>query len=86
MSPYRSNLYIVFHIIMTICAVYISMMLTNWGSPNIRDTKLNKYLPSNTSLWIQIIASWIGYLFYVWTIVAQRIFPDRNFGGEQVQN
>lgn len=84
MSPYKSNLYIAFHIIMTICAIYISMMLTNWGSPNINDTKLNKFLPSETSFWIQIIASWIGYVFFIWTVVAQKVFPDREFGGHQV--
>lgn len=79
MEPYKNNIYIAFHGIMTISSIYVAMLLTNWGSPNINDTRLNKFQPSNTSFWLQVVASWIGVLVYIWTIVAQRIFPDRNF-------
>ena len=79
MRPYKTNIYVAFHGIMTISSVYIAMLLTNWGSPNINDTRLNKFDPSNTSFWLQVVASWIGVLIYAWTIIAQKFFPERNF-------
>lgn len=83
LSDYKNNIYIAFHFVMIICAVYISMMLTNWGSPKINDTGLNKFIPGWTSFWIQVVASWVGALVYIWTIVAQKIFPDREFMDEE---
>jgi len=79
MKPYKTNIYVVFHGIMTVASVYISMLLTNWGPPNINDTRLNKFEPSNTSFWLQVVASWLAVLVYIWTLVAQKIFPDREF-------
>lgn len=83
LKNYKNNMYIAFHIIMVICSIYVSMMLTNWGSPKINDTSMNKFLPSLTSYWIQIIASWVAILVYIWTILAQKIFSDREFRGEE---
>ena len=79
MKPYLTNIYVAFHGIMTVGSIYISMLLTNWGSPNINDTRLNKFEPSNTSFWLQVVASWIAVLVYIWTIVAQKVFPERDF-------
>ena len=79
LKPYKTNIYIAFHGIMTVGSIYIAMLLTNWGSPNINDTTLNKFQPSNTSFWLQVVASWLGVLMYIWTIVAQKLFPERDF-------
>lgn len=79
LKTYKTNIYVVFHAIMTICSIYIAMLLTNWGSPSINDTQLNKFQPSEASFWLQVVASWFGAFLYVWSIVAQKLFPERNF-------
>lgn len=53
MAIYKSNNYVVFHIIMFITVVYMAMMITNWGAPSINDsTTVNAYQPSDMSYWV----------------------------------
>ena len=34
-----------------------------------------------SSFWIQASAQWICLIMYSWTLVAPKLFPDRDFGG-----
>ncbi|KAM3136549.1 hypothetical protein pb186bvf_011352 [Paramecium bursaria] len=75
--PYQSNQYVVFHILMIIISMYLAMMITNWGAPNITAQTKDAYQPSNISYVIKIIMCWSSGLVYIWTLVAPRLFPDR---------
>ncbi|EAR88825.1 TMS membrane protein/tumor differentially protein (macronuclear) [Tetrahymena thermophila SB210] len=80
LRPYiYSNTYIIFHIVMLTSSVYGSMLLTNWGSPDMNASTFNMYKPSESSYWVKIVVSWASSLLYIWTLVAPSIFPDRDF-------
>lgn len=62
---------------MVLGSVYISVLLTNWGAPVINSKKWDAYLPSDTSMWVKLICSYVSTGLYIWSLVASRIFPDR---------
>ncbi len=77
---YRSNTYIIFHFIMMVLSVYGVMLVTNWGNPNF-DNPISFTIssPSPSSYWINVGVAWVTALLYIWTLVAPRLFPDREF-------
>eukprot|EP00825_Cyclidium_porcatum_P027403 TRINITY_DN29470_c0_g1_i1.p2 TRINITY_DN29470_c0_g1~~TRINITY_DN29470_c0_g1_i1.p2 ORF type:complete len:108 (-),score=15.60 TRINITY_DN29470_c0_g1_i1:159-482(-) len=79
LKAYKGNSFIVFHFIMTIVAIYIAMLLTNWGSPRVDSDSQHAYQPSKTSYWVKIIMSWISSALYIWTLIAPKLFPNRKF-------
>jgi len=65
-----------FHLIMLSAALYMAMLLTNWGtgtdSGSTRSTGL-------TSLWIKVATQWLTYLLYLWTLIAPVVCKSRDF-------
>ena len=57
---------------------WFAMALTGWGSiqsgGNVVDPLVGK-----TNMWIIIGTQWLALGLYLWTLVAPRIFPDRDF-------
>ena len=62
---------VMFHASMATGSVYMSMLLTNWG------TVAGKQ--SAAQMWVSIISQWISMLLYGWTLIAPRCCPDREF-------
>ena len=62
-------------------SVYGVMLVTNWGTPDFQNSKnLSEiFQPSELSYWMKISASWISTVIYIWTLIAPRVFPDRDF-------
>jgi serine incorporator 1/3 len=60
-----------FHASMATGSVYMSMLLTNWG------TVAGKQ--SAAQMWVSIISQWISMLLYGWTLIAPKCCPDREF-------
>lgn len=60
-----------FHIVMATGSVYMSMLLTNWGTVSGHK--------SEAQMWVSIASQWISMLLYVWTLVAPRFCPHREF-------
>lgn len=78
--------YWIFHFIMMIAAIYLAMLLTDWGSnpdPSITNTTsaTSDGAPTEgkTSMWVKTISQWLANLLYIWTLCAPRLFPDRDF-------
>lgn len=74
----------IFHIIMSMAGMYLSMLLTNWGTP--ADTTgassgpaLNPEL-SEASMWARIGSQWAIWALFIWTLVAPMCCPNREFG------
>mmetsp|Transcript_15437 Transcript_15437/g.27284 ORF Transcript_15437/g.27284 Transcript_15437/m.27284 type:complete len:405 (+) Transcript_15437:329-1543(+) len=67
-----------FNIAMMLIAMYWCMVLTDWGNV---DRSASGASPTNgkIAMWMNITASWICTLLYGWTLVAPRVFPDRDF-------
>jgi hypothetical protein len=84
-----------YYLVMLLMAIYISMMLTNWGtSTTLQVMPANgtaaeaaeaqmepgTYNASLASAWIQMATSWICSILYLWTLIAPKLCPGRDFG------
>ena len=56
----------IYHLTLSLTTLYIPMVLTNWGGD-----------PNNT--WVKIITSWICGIIYIWSLIAPKICPSRDF-------
>ena len=63
---------------MCIASIYLAMLITNWNSysPTTTTTELRA---SNFGFWVRVVMSWLTALLYIWTLLAPRVFPDRDF-------
>lgn len=76
-----------FHCIMAACAMYMAMLLTNWGSNNIateieaNDDGLSgqAYDLSKESMWIKFVSQWVTMLLFSWSVVAPVVCTGRDF-------
>jgi len=60
-----------FHMVMATGSVYMSMLLTNWGTVSGHK--------SDAQMWVSIASQWISMSLYVWTLLAPRFCPSREF-------
>jgi len=59
-------------------ACWTAMTLTHWGAIQTRGSIANPSA-SNVAMWIVIASQWLALLLYLWTLIAPRLFPDRDF-------
>ena len=64
----------------------MSMVLTDWGVPgssvpasDSSGAAATTYSVGYASAWLQMSANWICCLLYLWTLVAPKCLPDRDF-------
>jgi hypothetical protein len=74
----RKVLFIVIAIYITI-AGYYAMVLTNWATLQSTDATLSNPKTGTVALWLQATGQWIALILYSWSLVAPRLFPDRDF-------
>lgn len=74
----RSNGYIYFHLIMLASAMYMSMLLTKWGTHSATGQSADAD-DSSESLWFMVSTAWVTSILYIWTIVAPYFCVDRDF-------
>jgi len=69
-----------YHLIMTLCSVYMAMLLTNWGdSEDAEPTR--RYNLGVASAWVQVAANWTCSLLYLWTLIVPYLCRhQRDFG------
>jgi hypothetical protein len=63
---------------LAIVTCWFSMALTGWGSIQANGTVTNPQV-GRVNMWIIIASQWVALLLYVWTLVAPKLFPDRDF-------
>eukprot|EP00826_Nyctotherus_ovalis_P044250 TRINITY_DN4769_c0_g1_i1.p1 TRINITY_DN4769_c0_g1~~TRINITY_DN4769_c0_g1_i1.p1 ORF type:complete len:438 (+),score=96.10 TRINITY_DN4769_c0_g1_i1:107-1420(+) len=70
-----------FHLLMTFVAFYFSMVLTNWGAPNIGSSE--KHYRGFSKRWLgfgmKLTAQWVATLIFVWCLIAPKVCPNRDF-------
>jgi len=71
---------VLFHFLMAFASLYYSMVLSNWGSPVVDGRKApygfsSDYLAKS----VIFISQWIGILFFIWTLIAPRVCPNREY-------
>ena len=57
---------------------WFSMALTSWGSIESGGDAANPQI-GNVSMWMIISSQWFALTLYLWTLIAPRLFPDRDF-------
>jgi serine incorporator 1/3 len=62
---------------MLLGVMYIGMVLSNWQTAS---NSVAQSLQGNEFVfWLKTTISWFTTLVYLWTLVAPRLFPDRDF-------
>lgn len=64
------------HFYMCLAVIYVGMLITNWNSADILSGELS---PSGFGFWVRLIICWVSFLLYVWTMIAPRVCPSRDF-------
>lgn len=54
------------------------MVLTNWATLQA-NSQISSPKNGDAAMWLQAAGEWIAILLYVWTLVAPKLFPDRDF-------
>lgn len=80
-ADYENNSYIKFHGFMVLFSIYICPVFTNWGHASISNNTWNyDNSTSAAPYYLKILVAVFTLLLYMWTIVAPKIFPEREFG------
>ena len=63
---------------LTVISCWMAMSLTSWGEIAGEGEPANPQV-GRVGMWIIIGSQWIVLTLYLWTLVAPRLFPDRDF-------
>ena len=66
------------NVILVIVTCWYAMALTAWGSYDKGGNSANPEV-GRVSMWMMISSEWLCLTLYLWTLVAPRLFPDRDF-------
>jgi len=61
---------------MCLASIYVGMLITNWTSASIITGEL---ISSDFGFWVRAILSWATTVLYIWTLIAPKVFPQRDF-------
>jgi hypothetical protein len=67
------------NIILATIACWQSMVLTNFGEISADGTAANPQV-GRAGMWVIISSQWLALSLYLWTLVAPRLMPNREFG------
>eukprot|EP00475_Leptophrys_vorax_P006624 TRINITY_DN14114_c0_g1_i1.p1 TRINITY_DN14114_c0_g1~~TRINITY_DN14114_c0_g1_i1.p1 ORF type:complete len:452 (-),score=115.01 TRINITY_DN14114_c0_g1_i1:81-1436(-) len=66
-----------FHFVMVLASMYMGVVIAGWSTYLYDDDSTG----GSTGEWIIIITQWLTFLLYIWTLIAPKLFPDRDFSG-----
>jgi hypothetical protein len=61
---------------MCLASIYVGMLITNWTSASITT---NTLISNDFGFWVRATISWTTALLYIWTLIAPKLCPDRDF-------
>ena len=70
------------NVILLLVACWFAMTLTDWGRISSTDPLVfSAANPSvgTVSMWIIIVSQWLMFFLYIWSLIAPKLFPDRDF-------
>eukprot|EP00475_Leptophrys_vorax_P033100 TRINITY_DN5179_c0_g1_i1.p1 TRINITY_DN5179_c0_g1~~TRINITY_DN5179_c0_g1_i1.p1 ORF type:complete len:419 (-),score=111.57 TRINITY_DN5179_c0_g1_i1:1303-2559(-) len=71
----KANIF--FHLTMALASMYLAMLLTDWAQNLYNNTDTETI--GETNSWISIGTQWATVVLYVWTLVAPKCCPGRDF-------
>jgi hypothetical protein len=66
------------NVVLGIVSCWYAMALTGWGSIKAGGSVANPET-GEVSMWMIVASQWLALSLYLWTLVAPRLFPDREF-------
>ena len=75
-----------YHLLMLSTSFYLAMLLTDWGvdhGAQTADNEVTRHNVGYASAWLKLSFTWACSLLYLWTLIAPRCCPNRDFGLEQ---
>ena len=67
------------NLVLVMISMWMPMVLTDWGSINVEGGVVSKPSAGETAMWMIVVAQWVALALYSWTLLAPRLFPDRDF-------
>mmetsp|Transcript_45648 Transcript_45648/g.58584 ORF Transcript_45648/g.58584 Transcript_45648/m.58584 type:complete len:126 (-) Transcript_45648:373-750(-) len=67
-----------FNAVMALIGCYWCCVLTDWGNAGGGASAASP-TAGTTAMWMNVSASWVCMIIYIWTLVAPLLFPDRDF-------
>lgn len=62
---------------MCLGVMYLGMVFSNW---QLQTNVVGQHLQGNSFVfWLKAAASWFTALVYLWTLIAPKLFPNRDF-------
>jgi len=78
-EDYNNNVWKL-NLVLLLVSCFFTVSLTGWGSVEKADGgDASNPQAGHANLWIIIVSQWFTFLLYAWTLVAPRLFPDRDF-------
>jgi len=65
-------------VIFVLISCYYAMVLTNWATLQA-NYSMSSAKTGEAAMWLQASSIWIAAAFYCWNLLAQKLFPDREF-------
>lgn len=66
------------NMVLALISCWFAMVVTSWGSIETGGDRANPEV-GRVSMWMLIASQWLFMVLYLWTLVAPRLFPDRDF-------
>lgn len=76
--PGIKSLFVQVSFVFLLISGYYAMVLTNWATEQ-SDNSIDNPQTGRAAMWIQAAGSWIAILLYLWSLIAPKLFPDRDF-------
>lgn len=67
-----------FYLIMLFASMYMSMLLTDWGTKTVQAPKADDN-SAMASMYVKIAAQWVTLALFAWTLIAPAVLKDREF-------
>mmetsp|Transcript_20721 Transcript_20721/g.41909 ORF Transcript_20721/g.41909 Transcript_20721/m.41909 type:complete len:285 (-) Transcript_20721:34-888(-) len=66
------------NVVLALVACWFAMAVTGWGAIEVGGNAANPDV-GKVSMWMIIVSQWTALSLYLWTLVAPKLFPDRDF-------
>jgi len=67
------------NMVLVLLSCWIAVSLTGWGVLEDGEGDASNPQAGHVSCWMIITSQWVCFSLYAWTLIAPRIFPDRDF-------
>ena len=68
------------NVVLALISCWVAMTLTGWGTiEDYDDSRIANPQVGRVNMAMIGVSQWMAILLYIWTLVAPRLFPDRDF-------